>query len=1627
MIPPTSPTLEPQAMSTSTPGRQPSLSTPSGESISPNTLARHKLVQQEAVEPASASSSVDPSDLRGLKLNKSSFGKEWKELAVVETLQIPKWFEQQKNNYNVKQYNETTSVEFNWIDMPADESKDVRACRFTLQRRSTLSDKMWDKLIDEAAVVWRAQYNCACTCQRVPADEMQDTSVVLGAQGSDCNEAEDMAAPGTSKAVKPKGRGRSSTIDVTQCPVGLRMEVYANDLKHVHIWIRNSHKDAAENVLNWSRRVHLQAVNLSRNEGATAAQVMKSLVPLLKDKAGPNAHYAKNAFASLSIFAAKNPDRVFLYQAYEPANSKKLMCALTDDFCLGSALLYAGSNGLFMDATWRGMNQNYAPTTFLLAVDDKGHATPLCAFLSQDVQADTLEKFLKAWMGKVKSYSAQIMSGIQPVDWSPEEIAQIQKAANMVLNDTWNPGFMMIDKDCAERKATQKAFPKTPVQVCQFHAVQAILRWLHASHPYLLEKDSTKASKSKQTFTVPEEAHASILQLFRYMQRCRTAEEFPAYQKAFELGLKRVCDGHGVPKQYGAVSQYFKQNYWCAEWRGEIAGWFMFNKTLVILSPDAVTDIGLPAGYTRDKVLNTNNHAESFIKTFKHTILGMQQNKRVDTLVIVKDMPTYVGSKAVQSAWEHPELGREKAFTVKDLFCHEEMLPEEVVPLDDNFPIAVEQWEQAGNDLAMATYDDLLPVTDSSPTGTHQQPPQASPNTSSSNQNLEFTATPINTGGRPGKHLPIWPTRRRTYRKAVLAPPASQNSVPDPPSPQVLFRKFKAKPKPTTSRLVPAPTSHKTAVQDPVPARDSASIAAALNLEDYQLFHSNIEAWEDKWYQLRHDEVLVGTEMITQLARTLELGTYAIVDQGDSLKHFLDQAMFDPTCLLAQILTSSPAPGELQHVLILRLRNSHWMLVHFQLDDRIISTIDSLPQEHSHHPDLSELGDYVKLANILADTMNPHDVDWHMQPVSTAHQPVFPQSGMVANLSSSMSLGLVKQTLKSLLVDYKTNAAGGLSQDMVVACLSDLVPNIRVRFAHMEDLELWAPKVPEGPGDPTFQLVHKDAQMDTALSVVDSQGSHDHTDLWAPNALTRAEKNKLHKACRTSQNKQLKYKYGSAKVPHVHWLSLQQSHWISSGLLDFMCATTTSADDGLWYLSTAFMPQLKELYQQVSRLRPYGRVNKEPVSILGDVKCLFIPFNEPITGMKEMPSAADSDEHVTGSHWAALVVKPQQRQVVYKSSLLNMKAAGEAIKVDQFSQVDTMLTAGLKLIKVYLNGRSTHQKSDKGKYNEQLWSFGISESTLQQLNLFDCGAFVLSYMMECHLGQDLGWNNTQIGILRELLAVQILEGNSALSSLIEQTQPNNLAPPKLDAIMTPNCKQHQSQTPTTSPEAALKLNKPFFTRAIPKHAQRVKRLKMADFPVKAPALVHTAHTTKATSSTDLSHMERILAFKPMSTSSSPESGPKKDTDQLCPFCDWVVPEAFQTAFDIKKVCLFPSASHSFYVAKDFWMQHQRAYVVGAQGMHEAHAQIGLSYYGQDGNSIMFGIVRKALDEEVLKISWADWVPIDDTSYALHNVLIPELMYGLVMEDLGIDYEEAFGVVEESREFGQAGFTRLQND
>ncbi|KAF8593340.1 hypothetical protein BDV93DRAFT_461414, partial [Ceratobasidium sp. AG-I] len=291
----------------------------------------------------------------------------------------------------------------------------------------------------------------------------------------------------------------------------------------------------------------------------------------------------------------------------------KLMCGLTDDFCLESALLYAGTNGLFMDATWRGMNQNFAPTTFLLGVDRHNHATPVAVLISQDVKAETLAEFLRTWMAKITSHARRKAI----LERQEDEISQIQAAAKMVAAKKWSPAFFMIDKDQAERNACKQVFPNVEVRVCQFHAMDAIQRWLKAAHPLPVDLGKKTKSKSRKTFIVPEDAHKDIQNAFRLTQRCRDAQDFTTYRNAFDEAIGQICAAFNIPQQKDPICQYFNENFWSQDWR------------------DSITDIGLPLGATRDHILNTNNYAESFIKTFKYTILGMRRNKRIDTLVII--------------------------------------------------------------------------------------------------------------------------------------------------------------------------------------------------------------------------------------------------------------------------------------------------------------------------------------------------------------------------------------------------------------------------------------------------------------------------------------------------------------------------------------------------------------------------------------------------------------------------------------------------------------------------------------------------------------------------------------------------------------------------------------------------------------------------------------------------------------------------------------------------------------------------------------------------------------------------------------------------------------------------------
>lgn len=78
-----------------------------------------------------------------------------------------------------------------------------------------------------------------------------------------------------------------------------------------------------------------------------------------------------------------------------------------------------------------------------------------------------------------------------------------------------------------------------------------------------------------------------------------------------------------------AIIEYFRKNWLTEYWRGKHARAFSCEFTLLTFHvSDLWADSGLPAGTSRDGILNTNNWIESAFRTFKLVFLGNRNNKR---------------------------------------------------------------------------------------------------------------------------------------------------------------------------------------------------------------------------------------------------------------------------------------------------------------------------------------------------------------------------------------------------------------------------------------------------------------------------------------------------------------------------------------------------------------------------------------------------------------------------------------------------------------------------------------------------------------------------------------------------------------------------------------------------------------------------------------------------------------------------------------------------------------------------------------------------------------------------------------------------------------------------------------
>ncbi|KAJ7243227.1 hypothetical protein C8J57DRAFT_1525687 [Mycena rebaudengoi] len=158
-------------------------------------------------------------------------------------------------------------------------------------------------------------------------------------------------------------------------------------------------------------------------------------------------------------------------------------------------------------------------------------------------------------------------------------------------------------------------FPGIIIRICQFHVMQAILRW---------DRDNSAPGTRHPRSALSLARKHQLLYAVHEVQRCRAAEQWPHYLVRFKERLEVIAEGSATTAD--TLWAYFEVNRFCDEWR------------------DHWTDIGLPAGQNRDRMLSTKNRTERAFKTFKQVFLGNRTNNRTLS-------PYYTFNKKLCSAY----------------------------------------------------------------------------------------------------------------------------------------------------------------------------------------------------------------------------------------------------------------------------------------------------------------------------------------------------------------------------------------------------------------------------------------------------------------------------------------------------------------------------------------------------------------------------------------------------------------------------------------------------------------------------------------------------------------------------------------------------------------------------------------------------------------------------------------------------------------------------------------------------------------------------------------------------------------------------------------------------------------
>ncbi|KAJ7109222.1 hypothetical protein C8R44DRAFT_884294 [Mycena epipterygia] len=524
------------------------------------------------------------------------------------TVETYRMFELWKNDFTPKTYSQAPSVKMIHLGTPCDRAKDIRARKWILAW-NTEDRNMPPKLIGKKRPVYRVVFHCSGHCRHGPSDD--DDSDAVSPTPSEIEKDDDPDAawvdvdkPGyvSVDSVDEETSSSSSSGDdidelsiaelnaklnagstkkskrppADECDVIIHAEVYSDDLSKIYFFQLKTHPETLVQYLDPSPYIRQCTLEMSRTLGLSPSNIKRRLLKLfVEDETHITPLYRRytatqvnnvvnnarrkerllsDPLLSIGVFAEQNPDKIFGYSPpnYETDPPREFRTGIRHPYGTQVMLLWAWLYGVGHDATYRHMNENRAPLTVMITLDPQGRMVPGFAYLSGDTTTETQIMFLR------------------------ETKKLVEKMAEDLVN----------------------VFPLVCIRVCQFHVMQAILRW---------QRDHAPAGERQTRPALDNKRKHQLLYAVREIQRCRDPARWQEYLDQFRRHLDIIAQGSRTSSQ--TLWDYFEANWFCDEWREH---W---------------TDMGLPIGQNRDGMLSTNNWTERAFKTFNQVFLGNRNNK----------------------------------------------------------------------------------------------------------------------------------------------------------------------------------------------------------------------------------------------------------------------------------------------------------------------------------------------------------------------------------------------------------------------------------------------------------------------------------------------------------------------------------------------------------------------------------------------------------------------------------------------------------------------------------------------------------------------------------------------------------------------------------------------------------------------------------------------------------------------------------------------------------------------------------------------------------------------------------------------------------------------------------------